>query len=131
MLKVCYIDASLRDDTGHFANMCRAVTGELRSRGHQVDIYANKHLTPELQVELKATALIQHHQQDQLMANDQGNFKLAMESLLCDLQVIWQSQIYDLIYINSVLPPQFAAEVRRRRYISGPIRFQTCTACVH
>lgn len=109
MIKVCYVDCSLLNNLGHYANACRHISGEFRRRGFQVDVYGNKRITRELATELKATAKIRHFQFSTITFNQKADEALAIASFLNDLRSISERDNYDLYYFNSVFPAQFAA----------------------
>lgn len=113
--RICYIDASLRNNIGHYANSCRHIAGEFRRRNFAVDIYANRDLAPALARELGASPFCRHAVYDTITAYTCLNTLqpldhwLARVSFLSDLRSIWRRGPYGLVFINSVLPAQLAA----------------------
>jgi glycosyltransferase involved in cell wall biosynthesis len=112
MLRICYIDAGLRGNTGHYANSCRHITGALRKMGHQVDAFAHRTLPPDLAREIPATPYLRNDPYAPVVPfNTRLSHKLAQASFLNDLGQIWRGGPYDIIYINSVLAPELAGIV--------------------
>ncbi|MBY0357440.1 MAG: hypothetical protein K2W82_05505 [Candidatus Obscuribacterales bacterium] len=109
MIKVCYVDCSLLNNLGHYANACRHISGEFRRRGFQVDVYGSKRINKDLAAELQAVAKIRHFQFSTITFNHKADEALAIASFLNDLRSISERDNYDLYYFNSVFPPQFAA----------------------
>jgi hypothetical protein len=111
---VCYIDASLRTNVGHHANSCRHIVGELRRRNLIVDVYGNRALRGRLARDLGAKPFFRHAVYDPITAVwpsstlRRADYLLARASFLSDLRRCWRRGPYDLVFINSVLPAQFA-----------------------
>lgn len=106
---LAYFDASLRGETGHQANACRQIAGELRRRGNRVDVFASRLIGRELAAELDAELcfrLLPYEQSKIFGAIDAAVQEVAFGQ---DLRQAWARGRYPLVYFNSVLAPQFAA----------------------
>jgi hypothetical protein len=114
-MRVCYIDASLRSNIGHYANSCRHIVGEFRRRNADVDVYGNRALEPGLAEELGAIPLFRHGTYDTIVAYflvsvlQPVDYRMARSSFLCDLRAVWRRGPYDLVFVNSVMPAELAA----------------------
>ena len=108
----CYIDAALQSNTGHHANVCRNITGELRRRGIEVDILANASVESGLMEELGALPVFRHNPYSRITGRKSINFSLAQASFLADLGEMTEGRHYGLVYVNSVLPAQLAGVIR-------------------
>jgi hypothetical protein len=108
-LRIAYFDASLRHHTGHQANACRQIVGELRTRGFPVDVYASVEIGRALAGELAARPCFR------LLPYDQSKgfrFVDAFAHALSfghDLRSAWCEGKYPFVVFNSVLAPQFEA----------------------
>lgn len=108
----CYIDAALHNNTGHHANVCRKITGELRRGGIEVDILANASIESGLREELGAHPVFRHSPYARIARGRYLNFRLGQASFLSDLGGITEGRHYDLVYAGSVLPAQMAGVIR-------------------
>jgi hypothetical protein len=59
-LRFIYADTGLRDSTGHHANTCRAVVGDLSRRGIPASVFAFHDASPALQAEVGAVPHFRH-----------------------------------------------------------------------
>lgn len=106
---IAYFDASLRGETGHQANACRRISGELRARGLPVDVFASRQIGAELAAEIGATPcfrLLPYEQSRLLGAIDAAVQEAAFGQ---DLRRVWLPARHSFAYFNSVLAPQFSA----------------------
>lgn len=106
---VAYVDASLRGETGHQANACRQIAGELRRRGLGVDVFANKRVEPALTSELGAKPCFRLLPYEQSQAFGSIDAVLQEACFGQDLARCWNLRRHRFLYFNSVLAPQFAA----------------------
>lgn len=103
--KVCYIEAGLWSDSGHFATCCRAIVGELAKRSIKVDVYSNSGISPELALELNATPSFRRNPYSPETRRNL-DFFLAFGAFYLDLRKIPVAGHYDLVFFGSLLAPQ-------------------------
>lgn len=106
---VIYADAALRDNTGHHANACRHIVGELRRRGYLVEVLGNRDMDPVLSTELDAIPHFQHYPYAVLNQFPRFSQWLGRSSFLFDLDSAWRKRPANFLILNSVLPAQFEA----------------------
>lgn len=107
--RIAYVDASLRDQTGHYANACRHIAKELRERGFRVDVFANAEVQEGLATELGATPCFHLRPYKQSRAFGRIDSFIHALSFSHDLRAAWATGAYPFLYFNSVLAPQLAA----------------------
>ena len=56
-----YCDAALANERGHFATVCRFITGQLRRHGVKVLVLGHARMDPDLAADLGATPFFRHH----------------------------------------------------------------------
>lgn len=106
---LAYFDASLRGETGHQANACRQIAGELRRRGKRVDVFASRLIGRELAAELDARPCFRLLPYEQSKAFGAIDAMVQEAAFGQDLRQAWAAGRYPFAYFNSVLAPQFAA----------------------
>ena len=106
---ISYFDASLAGNTGHQANACRAIAGELRRRGLRVDIHGNAAIERALAGELDASPCFRLRPYEQSAVLAQADFFIQALSFGQDLRLAWGRTRSPLCYFNSVLAAHFAA----------------------
>jgi hypothetical protein len=107
--RIAYFDASLFSHTGHQANACRHITGELRARAFQVDVFASIQIQKDLAVELEAVPWFRLRPYEQSRAFGRIDSFIQALSFGQDIRLAWLRGRYPFVYFNSVLSPQFAA----------------------
>jgi hypothetical protein len=131
--RVCYIDAAIRNHTGHHANACRHFVSEFCRRGFVVDAYGNRSLDPKVGRELRVEPLFEHYPYRRLTPHSitprRGLLRLLQQNLgqprlrrrayfsyledcnsfLFDLKSAWRRGPYDLVFLYSVMAAQLAA----------------------
>ncbi len=115
-MRVIYTDPGLRNNLGHHANSCRAITTELKRRGVPFVVLGFKDLTPELREELPAIPFFRaftYWQTDgDPIAGWLNCFDSSARMTTEDLNRISGLLPSDIIYFNSAQPAQFMALVR-------------------
>jgi hypothetical protein len=110
MTRVCYIDASLRRNLGHFANSCRQICGGLRRRNINVEAFGHRTLGKDLANDLKVTPLFRNDPYVRSVPFSDGlSYQIARLSFLNDLRTVWRRGPFEAVYFNSVMSPELAA----------------------
>lgn len=109
---IAYFDASLRNDTGHQANACRQIRGELVRRGCSVDVFASRHVEPDLSRELSAIPHFRLLPYEQSAAFGRIDAAVQQAGFAQDIRRAWSARRYGLAYFNSVLAPQLFAIIK-------------------
>lgn len=104
-----YVDASLRGETGHQANACRQIVGELRRRDHGVDVFGSRRIDATLRAELGAKPCFRLLPYEQSLSFGAIDAALQEVSFRQDLARCWDPRRHRFVYFNSVLAPQLAA----------------------
>jgi glycosyltransferase involved in cell wall biosynthesis len=106
---VCYIDAAIRNNTGHHANACRRFVNEFARRGFVVDAYGNRSLDPKVGRELRAEPLFRHYPYSRLRRNAYFSYLAERTSFLFDLESAWRRGPYDLVFFYCAMSAQLCA----------------------
>lgn len=110
MTSICYIDAAIRDNTGHHANACQHFVGEFRRRGFVVDAYGNCSLDPKVGRELRVEPLFRHYPYYRLLRrNNYFSYLTERSSFLFDLKSAWKQGTYNIAFFHCVMPAQLSA----------------------
>jgi len=111
-----YVDTGLWNNLGHHANSARHIVSETRSRGIPCAVLSHITLEEGLRDELFATPWFRCHtygsyDQDPI-CGWLSNFEIVARTVAEDLGRIQGVSSSDLIYVNSIQPPQFMGVVR-------------------
>ncbi|BAE52591.1 glycosyltransferase [Paramagnetospirillum magneticum] len=111
-----YVDSALMNNLGHHANSARNISTELRSRGIPCAVLGYLELEPALKDELAAAPWFRCNTYG-IYDNDPicgwlANFDFVSRVLADDMNRIQGIAATDVIYVNSVQPPQFMGIVR-------------------
>ena len=121
-MKVLYVDSGLRDDLGHHAPSCRAISKAFRDRGYGVQVFGLRDIHDGLCQELDAKRTFRIRTYDQVdqdpFCGHLVNFEALWHTMLDDLQMLPEVSRDDIVYFSSVQPAQFMAAARW--YLSIP-----------
>ncbi len=111
-----YVDTGLWNNLGHHANSARHIVSETRSRGIPCAVLGHITIEEGLRDELFATPWFRCHtygnyDQDPI-CGWLSNFEIVARTVAEDLGRIQGVSGSDLIYVNSIQPPQFMGVVR-------------------
>lgn len=123
-----YMDPGLQSNLGHHANSCRSIAGELRLRRIPTPILCNLGINAELRDELGATPWFRFfpyakYSDDAICGWIHNHEKMA-QGTVEDLQRLREVTAFDVVFMNSVLPPQFRALILWARSLSPAERPQ-------
>jgi glycosyltransferase involved in cell wall biosynthesis len=111
-----YVDTALMNNLGHHANSARHISGELRGRGVACAVLGYMDMEAALKDELFATPWFRcntygSYDHDHI-CGWLTNFEIVSRTLAEDMNRIQGISAADLIYVNSIQPPQFMGMVR-------------------
>ena len=111
-----YIDTALWNNLGHHANSARHIVSETRARGIPCAVLGHMNLEEGLRDELFATPWFRCHTYASYDADPVAgwlvNFDFVARTLAEDLTRIQGIGKSDILYVNSIQPPQFMGVVR-------------------
>ncbi len=112
-MRFFYLDPGLRDNVGHQANTCRAVTSELRRRGVETFVAASAEVTDELKAEVNARPIFKYPnawlQNGEPVAGWLSVFLQGTTATTGELMQLPPTQAGDVVFLNSALPVQLMA----------------------
>ena len=110
-MRFIYADPGLKDEVGHHANACRAITGELRSRGIEPEVLAFKDASARVCEALGARPYFRAHTywttDGDAVCGWLSNFQRCWELTAEDLARLAPMGAGDALYLNSGQPSQF------------------------
>lgn len=115
-MKVIYLDAALNSELGHFAGVCRSVTGAIHGAGREVVVCSHQQIDPQLRAELSAQPLFRLHPNARL-SNDPvcgwliSHFE-AVRITVEDLSRIQGLTADDIVVYDCARPAQIGALVQ-------------------
>ena len=121
-MKVLYLDSALRDDLGHHAPSCRAISKAFRDRGYEVQVFGLRDIVSSLREELNAIPTFRVRTYDPVdldpFCGHLVSFEAVWHAMIEDLGVLPEVEREDIVYFSSVQPAQFMAAARW--YLSIP-----------
>ena len=114
--RVLYADPGLKDKGGHHAGYCRAIVGELRTRGLQTKILSFQGISPELQQELGAEPFFRAYTywttDGDPICGWLNRFDAAVQETREDLERLDDLNGDDIVFMVSVQAAQLLAAVQ-------------------
>jgi glycosyltransferase involved in cell wall biosynthesis len=111
-----YLDTGLMNNLGHHANSARHIVAEIRSRGIACAVLGHNDMEQSLRSELTATPWFRWHTYFRVdmdpICGWLMDFHTAARATTEDMNRLLGISPKDIIYINSVQPPQFMAVVQ-------------------
>jgi glycosyltransferase involved in cell wall biosynthesis len=114
-MNLVYVDAGLRSNLGHHANSCRHIVKEMRARNIPTAVLASSDVEESLRSELAAIPWFRcqtygRYDQDPV-CGWMINFELVARVTREDMTCLAGLGAEDLVYVNSIQPPQFMAMI--------------------